>query len=142
MYGATASDAGAPSNGGTGCRSDADCTEGKNGRCGNGQGIAYICTYDQCSVDSDCTGGTVCNCNPTYGNACIPANCKTDADCGTGFTCAATYDTTCGAYDGIAGYYCHSAKDDCQSTCDCSNCSWGGTEGKWICPANDATCTG
>ena len=44
---------GAMSSGGGVCASDADCTEGDNGRCAFGRAGAF-CSYDACFRDSDC----------------------------------------------------------------------------------------
>jgi hypothetical protein len=134
------SDAGACSPTATFCCQDSDCTAGKNGRCQNYIDVGHTCTYDACTSDADCRAGTVCDCEGS-GNACIPGNCKSDADCGAGFTCAATYDQICGERDGIQGYYCHSAKDDCGSQCDCA-CTFSNTADKWICTTAILSCTG
>jgi hypothetical protein len=136
------------------CARDADCTQGRNGRCLPPQhnAIGDYCSYDECSTDADCGAGKVCACGTslgTYGssgtsmrtgNRCLPANCHVDADCGVGGLCSPTYDTTCGAYNGVVGYYCHTPKDECSTDASCSDgggvgayCAWAPQSGKWIC---------
>ena len=39
------------------CVSDADCTEGTNGRCTGNSHDGWRCTYDACFEDSECEGG-------------------------------------------------------------------------------------
>jgi hypothetical protein len=143
------SDAGVPDAGlPTGnCSRDADCTQGTNGRCLPPQHNAAgdYCTYDACATDSDCGSGKLCECGTgdgTYGrtgNACLPGNCRVDSDCaGGGGFCSPTYDTSCGAYSGTVGYYCHTASDTCTNDSDCTEggagyCAWQPAVGKWAC---------
>ncbi len=149
---------GGSSDGGPNCASDADCTAGKNGRCGYADVRERFlsCSYDQCSVDSDCGSGSVCICGTRDGtsagaNVCIPSTCASDADCGPGFGCAASGDFTCANYDELEGYYCHAAKDDCLDDCDCSGdagsdvteqhaCRYNQSAAKWTCITG--TCEG
>jgi Cys-rich repeat protein len=149
------SDAGAPDAGFPGqCSRDSDCTQGTNGRCSPPQhnAPAYSCTYDLCSADADCGDGKLCECGTSLGtngsdgtpmrsgNRCLPGNCRTDSDCGAGGFCSPTYDTTCGQYSGIVGYYCHTAKDECTNDDQCSAdgspagyCAWDPASGHWAC---------
>lgn len=71
------------------CQSDADCVEGRNGRCKyyasywgtNGQ-MSLRCTYDACITDADCPSGSICYCDGAGdANICVVAKCRTDADC-------------------------------------------------------------
>ena len=130
-------DAGVPMDAGFSgsCNVDSDCTQGKNGRCMRLRGPA-VCTYDGCVQDSDCPNGGVCQCEST-GNRCVDANCGTDGQC-AGRGCSPTFDTSCGAYDGIRGYYCHTAKDTCVNDTDCKEggpgyCAFDTTVGHWAC---------
>ncbi len=129
------------------CTSDAECTDGENGRCTSwGRGGAG-CTYDQCFVDGDCGPGATCECGAGSGaNVCKPSNCRTDDDCATGF-CSPTFGS-CGAYSGNVAYYCHTCEDECVNDADCGgDGSWGAaycafepTVGRWIC--SDSHCAG
>jgi hypothetical protein len=107
------------------CQSDAQCTMGTNGRCTVTQNHgALACTYDACTVDSDCGATAVCACREASGsyggaNVCITGNCRVDSDCGASAYCSPSYDNTCGPYDGVRGYYCHTADDACIDDSDC-----------------------
>jgi hypothetical protein len=148
------SDAGGPDAGFPGeCASDADCTQGKNGRCLPPQGNlrADLCSYDDCANDADCPGGKVCTCGTPIGqngsdgtpirtgNRCVPANCHLDADCGAGGFCSPTVDTTCGSRSGIVGYYCHTPSDECVKDDQCTDgglpgyCAYDPMKAHWVC---------
>ena len=108
------------------CTSDADCTEGDNGRCVQDINNPPFCSYDECQSDADCGGGSVCECrNPAVfdANVCVHGNCLTDADC-PGDYCspsAVTLSPFC-SLDipiGSVGYFCHSASDECVNDDDC-----------------------
>ncbi len=149
-----ASDAGFPG----GCTVDSQCTSGKNGRClPPNRGGPHICSYDACFVDDDCGAGKLCTCGDTLangsdgtpmrtGSVCLPGNCRTDGDCGAGGYCSPTFDTSCGPYDGVQGYYCHTPNDACTNDDQCTDggragyCAWQPALGKWAC-ANTA-CAG
>jgi hypothetical protein len=130
------------------CADDAQCTAGQDGRCLQvGQGvILYRCTYDQCATDSDCPAMNVCQCEGN-GNTCLPGNCRTDTDCGQGGYCSPSYGATCGSYSGLAGYYCHTANDDCTNDSQCSPggvgsyCYYSPQAGKWTC-SSGGVCAG
>lgn len=50
------------------CSQDADCTEGMNGKCIRGIGMAgliFNCTYDLCVADEDCSNSEICHCSST-----------------------------------------------------------------------------
>lgn len=123
--GDTPEDWGAPH----GCESDAECTEGLNGRCtGNGRD-GWWCTYDTCFSDSECNGG-VCHCDGGFrsgANVCKPGNCQSDADCGAGSWCSPTLGD-CGEYGGTVGWYCRTCQDECLHDSDCEGSGpWGGS---------------
>jgi hypothetical protein len=119
------------------CKANADCKDQKNGRCsGNG-----TCTYDACYVDADCRvdgKGGVCLCNEEglQGYSCAGGNCSVDADCGKNY-CSPSFGMQCGK--GLAGYYCHTAKDECGNDEDCTNdsgrgyCAYNKAVGYWAC---------
>lgn len=123
------------------CTSDADCTAQENGRCQVNRGSAF-CNYDTCFSDATCTTGGPCECDDEYGfrgNACLPGNCQTDTDCGSGRYCSPTLGS-CGDYGGIVGYYCHTAKDVCTDDSRCYDQERGGgycmykpEVGHWAC---------
>lgn len=131
-------DAGSPdagSIGGSNCKVDSDCTAGKNGRCMMSR-VGLQCSYDQCSQDSDCTGGAVCYCDPG-GNRCVAANCTTDSAC-NGLGCSPTFETSCGPFNGVQGYYCHTVNDTCLDDKDCKAtgpgyCAFDPKVGHWAC---------
>jgi Cys-rich repeat protein len=77
---------------------------------------------DQCLEDSDCSGGAVCVCAKDMGfglivniNACVPSNCRVDADCAEGLCSPGK--GYCGS---STGYHCRSATDGCGSDADCA----------------------
>ncbi len=112
------------------CREHSDCVDGANGRCsyypgpGNEASELY-CTYDVCFRDDDCEPDELCSCGQdihannrliTDQNRCVPANCKTDADCPRGYCKASP--SECG--DGvILGYFCTNDEDECRDNIDC-----------------------
>jgi len=133
-------DAGVP-----GCTSDSDCTSGVNGRCGSagGNALENVCTYDECSTDSQCMMDAVCQCGETEGatrtaNTCEPGNCRVDADCGKGGYCSPSQTVTGCGQTGL-DYYCHTSSDECTNDSDCkdggevSTCGWQPTLGHWAC---------
>ena len=106
------------------CRSDADCSDGANGRCDlTWPGGRCACSYPAgCVDDSDCEAGSICHCSGT-GSKCVPSSCTTDADCDGGY---------CAAYEAEPGchriqFACTQEEDDCTSNADC--------------PATDGFCT-
>ena len=124
------------------CRSHADCTEGKNGRCMI-VGHAWQCTYDACFTDLDCPSSgslpQVCQCEGglfTDNNVCLSTGCQVDADCGDGGYCSPTLGS-CGNYLGVVAYYCHTKDDECIDDSDCSAqsgyCAYQPTVGHWQC---------
>jgi hypothetical protein len=81
---------------------------------------------DQCLSDRDCPEDSLCSCGQV-GNAnfCNPGNCRTDDDCASGFTCEHSY--------------CHTPKDTCKKTEDCTSpreaavCDYDTTKRAWGC---------
>jgi hypothetical protein len=143
------------------CTVDSQCTTGTNPRCTPGKaGSPRLCTSDACSTDADCGSGALCECGidaleEPYGggrfpNTCLPSNCQTDADCGAGGYCSPSFDAMCGPFDGVVGYYCHRAadqctKDECTNDADCRGvgpgyCEWRPDAAKWAC--SYAVCAG
>jgi hypothetical protein len=122
------------------CLRDADCTAGANGRCNNNREY-WTCSYDQCFSDAACTSGGPCACegeSGALGNACLPGNCQTDADCGNAGYCSPTFGG-CGNYSGVIAYYCHTRGDACVDDSDCVSpeqagyCMYSPEVGHWAC---------
>jgi hypothetical protein len=99
---------------------------------------------DECTVDTDCSGGGVCSCaGNTFEyahetrNLCVPANCRTDADCGA-YMCSPS-DSSGGPFYGVQGYYCHTAHDTCTVDSECVQngqqgyCMFAPEVGYWSC---------
>ena len=129
-----------------GCSYDSQCTQGTNGRC-MPEGQIVGCTYDECTTDTSCGTGKICVCGASSGsegrspNVCLPSGCLVDSDCGPDGFCSPSYDTTCGAYDGVVGYFCHRAAaectvDECVNDSDCTGKSDGGFGGTGYCAWN------
>lgn len=130
------------------CASDADCTDGTNGRCTGNPHDGWRCTYDTCFADADCDPNSVCECDGGFrsgANVCLPGNCRTDDDCGGAF-CSPSFGG-CGEYSGTVGYFCHTCEDECVDDSDCQDldagvggwgapyCAFDPTAGRWMCSA-------
>jgi len=138
-------DAGGPADGGSTstCTQDSDCASCENGHLGRCEGPFSTCVCDQCVTDQDCGASGVCACDgQTFGfshtrrgNVCIASNCRVDADCGPRGFCSPTTDISCGAFYGIAGYYCHTPSDQCTNDADCAQgtCRYSPQVGYWVC---------
>ena len=126
------------------CKSDADCTDGDNGRCIWPYSGDNICIYDECFEDADCGGANVCACRvkEAFGvNVCYHGNCQLDADCGAGGYCSPSgiVGPTCtmGIGAGSVGYFCHTAQDECTDDADCGGesyvCLFSVDAAHWVC---------
>ncbi|MBK7397808.1 MAG: hypothetical protein IPJ34_16295 [Myxococcales bacterium] len=122
------------------CTTNADCKDGKNGRCA----ADLHCSYDSCYADEDCGKAGVCVCNQRgkFGWSCRMGGCSIDSDCGPGNYCSPSYGETCGSFGGVVGWYCHKAEDraddDCVDDDDCAKqpggyCAWNQKSGHWRC---------
>jgi hypothetical protein len=128
------------------CTVDADCTNGKNGRCVAQHGT--YCTYDTCYSDAECESGAACLCSTPggRGNRCGELGCRVDADC-PGSWCSPTFGT-CGGFSGVIGYACHSNADECIDDSDCGDpigvgapyCAFSPMVGHWLC--STSACVG
>lgn len=93
------------------CATDADCTEGTNGRCleSHIRGVPVAaCSYDQCFVDADCPPRHACVCgrrgpDASGAHGCSPNQCESDADCASGHYCRRSE----------WGKHCQSLHDEC-----------------------------
>ncbi|CAN5199109.1 hypothetical protein BH09MYX1_BH09MYX1_48500 [soil metagenome] len=124
------------------CNVNADCTEGKNGRCLHPGHERIRCTYDTCAADADCKTGEACACDRD-GNHCVTATCRTDADCG-GLGCSPSSSSSCNGRSVVVGVYCHTKKDSCTDDDDCGrheNCEYEPTDARWIC-VDHGVCVG
>lgn len=84
------------------------------------------CAVDQCAQDADCASGQICGVAGTLGQlirACVPAGCKTDADCAAapGGICAPITEPCCNTF---AGLYCVYPDVGCRSNADCDPSSF------------------
>ena len=128
------------------CNSDADCVDGRNGRCTASRFTQ--CSYDRCLTDAECTndtGGGVCGCSGSSisdANVCLGGNCRIDADCASGF-CSPSFGF-CGEYDGVVAMYCHTEDDECLDDADCARqgayCAFIPERERWAC--EDSFCQG
>lgn len=119
-----------PSIPGGSCTTDAECTQGSNGRCVSVVLGPPSCSYDLCGKDGDCgQSAGVCQCRASAeagANVCRQGNCRTDGDCGVtgkGFCSpsAVSIDASCryGIATGSVGYFCHTPADECKDDAEC-----------------------
>lgn len=103
---------------GPACKTKADCKAKPNGRCAKGN-----CTWDGCYEDKDCKDGkTVCTCEQDgeKGYYCKSGDCAIDADCPESGFCSPSWSSTCGAFLGVVGWYCHTKRDECTNDSECT----------------------
>lgn len=81
-----------------------ECTNGTVHRFSN-----KACAVDgDCTSDEDCRSDELCHCGREgSGNTCVPAGCRTNADC-DGKLCVLSQDAC-----GVHGYYCETEEDRC-----------------------------
>jgi hypothetical protein len=132
------------------CSNEWGCNEADGG-CPSGE----ACTEDlvgdgctcitPCTSDDDCDPGELCLC--PFGGVtgvgsfhsvrhCIPAGCRTDADCAP-YRCGIEI----GECGGLAGAYCHTALDECEGPEQCGDgtelepprCDYDVESARWIC---------
>jgi hypothetical protein len=128
-----------------------DCDE-VDGGCPPGEACANdlwgcVCVTP-CMNDDDCDPGEICLCAFTApgglvpvsvsngARRCIPADCRTDADCAP-YRCGIAI----GACGGVAGARCHTALDGCEGSDPCpdpycsgpAHCYFNTSSEKWIC---------
>jgi hypothetical protein len=140
------------------CTTDADCTKTDGfggelmGKCTT-TSAGQTCDFDQCTTDASCTDPSdVCSCEGqtsgegNFGSLCIPANCHTDADCGSSGFCSPSGMTGCGnGFGGTTGWYCHTCADTCVDDSDCASmgmqgaCTLDPTVGHWACSYGNCT---
>jgi len=125
------------------CTKDADCTDGKNGRCiPHNEPCDTACSYDECLTDSDCAlGPCLCRTNGAdiTQNKCLGGTCKTDADCGCGYCSLSAVPIGHGCHVEYPTYTCHTASDECTDPSDCADgivtyCAYGASGAEhWAC---------
>lgn len=128
------------------CQTDGDCR--RNEVCGAtifGYGMNCVC-YATCLSDDDCETGTACVPRAAvqgddwsrflhFQNLCLPAGCRSDADCGGG-ECRASPDS---CQLGVTELACSTPADECTRDEDCTAlvaqeneyCSFDGEA--WVC---------
>jgi hypothetical protein len=125
------------------CLSDAECTDGLNGRCiGDEWGYQVYCSYDQCLTDEDCDNGAVCACGGDEDrNVCMSSSCTINSDCAEGELCV---QDTFACHD--SGWHCMAPDAACLSDSDCpdeegasaplgmGDCTY--SDGAWECAFN------
>jgi hypothetical protein len=102
-------------------------------------GPTRYCVPDACQSDAACGAGRLCACPgeaDRFVRSCVAAGCRVDGDCATGF-CSPSPNGCSGQ---LAGWYCHTADDECHNDSDCPG-SGGGTgqcydepdRSRWLC---------
>ena len=140
-------DACAPENAGT-CLVDADCSERGRGTCVDDWNRGCFCSY-ACNTDADCNKDELCLCPSGYAvgadeerhfafqNECVPATCRTSADC-NGKGCVASR-SCC---EEVQGFFCQTDRDECNTDADCPddrNCAFDAKRSIWAC-GDSCTC--
>jgi hypothetical protein len=110
------------------CSTDAECTEGRFGKCahrndydGEG-GTGCGCVY-ACETDADCVDGRACipdgivETGKDY-STCIRASCETDADCDSSECGLSSWNDGCGWSPSLS---CRVLDDDCRVDSDCDD---------------------
>ena len=122
------------------CSSDSECPS--DATCGDNK-VCYLAP--DCDGDSDCGAGNACICAGVVGvsaavayNQCVPAECRSDADCG-GYSCTASNVDPCGS---LGGLYCHTERDECARHSDCGDrlCAFDTSARAWRCTDSSRIC--
>ena len=126
------------------CRSDAECTDGPNGRClsysydnigGKELYTACGCRYF-CTQDSDCTSDYTCDCSTGSQGTCVRANCETGSDCETEACGVSSYNSGCGVVTRVG---CFTSDDECRFASECEDtrqCALA-YDDHWVCAFED-----
>lgn len=110
------------------CAKHSDCSQHPHGSCI----LAYMprsplapipylaCAYG-CVRDEECSSGQICLCGERIG-ACVPASCRTDADCGSNLCSEFTADPPSGCGGGAYEYFkCAVPGVECTTNADCDS---------------------
>lgn len=106
------------------CKMDSDCPQDTYCVAEMSGGVCV----SACTADSDCAPHEVCACNSylrQYDSIaielgyCAPADCRTDADCASGFLCIVPLDSGLGCPWGPSKFTCQTESDECAGTADC-----------------------
>jgi hypothetical protein len=64
----------------------------------------------------------VCTCDQEgeRGYYCKAGNCAIDGDCAESGYCSPSWSSSCGAFLGVVGWYCHTKKDECVNDSECT----------------------
>ena len=100
--GARPGTAGSTSSGGAATRDPVDDAV----ECGSGPLI-------KCSRHSECSSDEACLCRPGNEASCVPANCRSNADCPEGACLETITGVGCPATAFVVGLYCTTNKDTC-----------------------------
>lgn len=129
------------------CATDLDC--GSGAVCGSSGYFGCECII-QCTVDDDCGDGFACLCPATDPEGlgwtatrypkCLPAGCRTNADCGVDGECGVAF-SACGD---VRGLQCRNNTDECTGDRDCEEetgdtCQFHNEDRRFVC-AGDAIC--
>jgi hypothetical protein len=111
-----------------GCAPDQLCAEI------SGSEDIYCGCLKPCASDADCATGEACVCDNAGSEAtqCVPAQCRTDEDCG-GFECGLSWKPMGG---GLRQLACRSAADDCYGAEQCDDdelCCYSDDYMQWEC---------
>lgn len=127
----------------SGCSSDADCTDGVNGRCDPVKfSDTCSCSYG-CATDDDCGEGAICLCAGVGSSlpVCVSAGCTTSDDCGD---LACSFDDALCSYTYAPGRVaCRTEADECILSNECEHDTLGvrdcglSSSGAWECRFTD-----
>jgi hypothetical protein len=137
------------------CVRDSDCAAGTHGRCMAACGppgcSGTVCSYDECSSDSDCPAHVPCACRASASdnaaNVCLTgSNCAVDSECGPGGFCSPSPLCVFTSPSFVtARYYCRTTSDICTIDGDCppscfdsgfcepTVCRYDNQSSKWSC---------
>ena len=128
------------------CLEDADCSSNV---CKNNPDGGCFCGAPDCTTDEDCGAGFACICGGIpgmYRNACLPAACRTDADCASGrclLSLSTGSDLPCCDYGDFGGLFCATPADECEDDNNCDpgeSCAWRSDLGHFACYEHICIC--
>ena len=101
------------------CSSDAECQGMGRGICAQTHHLTGLCGCfpGLCFQDSDCMGGSICECTSEGYGRCVQSACTDDAACPAGQACASA--TVVGGCSSTTQFACTSPQDQCLADSDC-----------------------